>query len=333
MPDRPSRRALIVRGGWEGHAPVEATERFVPFLKEHGFSVQVSDSLDVYVDAELLEQTDLIVQCWTQGEITDAQVFGLSDAVRAGTGLAGWHGGIVDAFRWAPDYLHMTGGQFAAHPGKFVHYEVSVVPERAEHPIVAGLDPVGAFHRAVLVPDRRQHRRARHDLFSRRSPTPPGGRTSSRQPSGPGNGGSDACSCPRSVTVSRTWTSPRCGPSPNAGCSGPAARSRRPSERSRTRDGTSAARHRPLDGRARLGDRRRVRAGARGGRPRDLPRAGDHRQRQHRRRHRDATDGPAPGPARTPRHPGRARRGRSAHAPVAPRAHRSTRDGSHHRAW
>ena len=139
MPDRPSRRALIVRGGWEGHAPVEATERFVPFLKEHGFSVQVSDSLDVYVDAELLEQTDLIVQCWTQGEITDAQVFGLSDAVRAGTGLAGWHGGIVDAFRWAPDYLHMTGGQFAAHPGKFVHYEVSVVPERAEHPIVAGL--------------------------------------------------------------------------------------------------------------------------------------------------------------------------------------------------
>ena len=32
------RRALVVRGGWEGHQPAEATEMFVPFLREHGFA-------------------------------------------------------------------------------------------------------------------------------------------------------------------------------------------------------------------------------------------------------------------------------------------------------
>jgi hypothetical protein len=66
-------------------------------------------------------------------------VLGLSAAVNAGTGLAGWHGGIVDSFRGSPDYLHLTGGQWAAHPGGFVEYEVEVVPARKDHEIVAGL--------------------------------------------------------------------------------------------------------------------------------------------------------------------------------------------------
>lgn len=139
-PDASSRRALVVRGGWEGHVPVEATERFIPFLEQEGFTVSVSAELDVYVDADELARTDLVVQCFTQGTATDEQVTGLSNAVLAGTGLAGWHGGIVDSFRASPDYLHLIGGQWAAHPGGFVDYEVVVVPDRAEHPIVAGLD-------------------------------------------------------------------------------------------------------------------------------------------------------------------------------------------------
>lgn len=140
MQDSTSRRALVVRGGWEGHVPVEATERFIPFLESQGFEVEVREDLEVYTDADRLRETDLIVQCWTQGTATDEQVNGLSAAVRAGTGLAGWHGGIVDSFRASPDYLHLTGGQWAAHPGGFVEHEVVVVPERADHPIVAGLD-------------------------------------------------------------------------------------------------------------------------------------------------------------------------------------------------
>jgi type 1 glutamine amidotransferase len=54
--------------------------------------------------------------------------------------LAGWHGGIVDSFAKIPEYLHLTGGQFATHPGGFRTHSVSVVPERADHPIVVGLD-------------------------------------------------------------------------------------------------------------------------------------------------------------------------------------------------
>jgi type 1 glutamine amidotransferase len=135
-----TRNALIVRGGWEGHQPVEATERFIPFLKEHGFDVEVHDSPKVYADADKLAATDLVLQCFTQGVATDEQVLGLSAAVAGGTGLAGWHGGVCDSFRGSPDYLHLTGGQWAAHPGGFVEYEVVVVPDKADHEIVAGLD-------------------------------------------------------------------------------------------------------------------------------------------------------------------------------------------------
>ena len=134
------RRALVVRGGWEGHSPVEATERFIPFLEEQGFEVDVHDGPHAYDDRDALAATDLVVQCFTQGEATDQQVTQLADAVRAGTGLAGWHGGIVDSFRGSPDYLHLTGGQWAAHPGGFVDHEVEVVAERADHEIVAGLE-------------------------------------------------------------------------------------------------------------------------------------------------------------------------------------------------
>jgi uncharacterized protein len=136
-----TRQALIVRGGWEGHSPVEATDRFVPFLKEHGFAVEVHDTPEVYADADRLAGTDLVVQCYTQGVASDAAVLGLSAAVAAGTGLAGWHGGVVDSFRGSPDYLHLTGGQWAAHPGGFVPHQVDVVPDRADHELVAGLEP------------------------------------------------------------------------------------------------------------------------------------------------------------------------------------------------
>ena len=140
MLDSHTRRALVVRGGWEGHSPVEATERFMPFLRDHGFSVEVCEDLGVYDDAPAVAANDLVIQCWTQGEITEQQVENLSSAVRRGTGFAGWHGGIVDAFRAMPEYLQLTGGQFATHPGGIKDHDVQVVPERADHPIVAGLD-------------------------------------------------------------------------------------------------------------------------------------------------------------------------------------------------
>lgn len=128
-----TRRALVVRGGWEGHVPVEATELFIPFLRDNGFEVKVSETTESYLD---LAGTDLVLQCITMSEITAEQVKGLEAAVRAGTGLAGWHGGIVDSFRSNTDYNFMTGGQFVSHPGNAVDHRIEIV---SDHPIVEGL--------------------------------------------------------------------------------------------------------------------------------------------------------------------------------------------------
>ena len=137
------RRALVVRGGWEGHAPVATTELFLPALRAAGFDVEVAGDLDVYCDAELLAGTDLIVQCWSEGEgsaeLTKKQSAGLVGAVAAGTGFAGWHGGVLAAFR-DPDYLRMVGGLFLFHPPEFLTYRVRVAAEHADHPIMAGLE-------------------------------------------------------------------------------------------------------------------------------------------------------------------------------------------------
>jgi type 1 glutamine amidotransferase len=130
------RRALVVRGGWDGHAPLEAAELFVPFLREHDFDVVVEGALEAYADADLMAATDLVVQCWTMGDILADELRGLRAAVAAGTGFAGWHGGIIDSFRMATDYLQLVGAQFAAHPGDIVEHTISVT---SDHPIVAGV--------------------------------------------------------------------------------------------------------------------------------------------------------------------------------------------------
>jgi hypothetical protein len=143
------RRALVVRGGWAGHQPVEATDLFIPFLVEHGFAVEVHADPAAYADTAFLAGVDLIVQCVTMGSIRAEELAGLRAAVEAGTGLAGWHGGIVDSYRGEPDYLQLVGGQFAAHPGRppeertggagdnFVAHAVTIIDPT--HPITSGV--------------------------------------------------------------------------------------------------------------------------------------------------------------------------------------------------
>lgn len=138
--NKPNRHALIVRGGWEGHAPESAPDLFLPFLRESGFEITVSETLETYADTELMESVDLIVQCWTMGEILPEELRGLRNAVESGAGFAGWHGGIIDSFRIATDYLQMVGGQFAAHPRDLVDHTITIVPENSDHPIVSGLN-------------------------------------------------------------------------------------------------------------------------------------------------------------------------------------------------
>jgi type 1 glutamine amidotransferase len=141
-----TRTALVVRGGWEGHDPVGTTDLFVPALRDAGFDVQVESTLEVYADASTMSRTDLVVQSWTVGDILADEMHGLRVAVENGTGLAGWHGGLLDAFRNATDYQLLVGGQFVAHPDDMIDHEVAVRPERADHEIVAGLPPRLALH-------------------------------------------------------------------------------------------------------------------------------------------------------------------------------------------
>ena len=136
-------RALVLWGGYEGHEPQKAVEKFVPFLEESGFDVDVVNSLEVYADPTTMSSVGLIVQNWTTGDLTLDQFYGLSQAVRDGAGLVGWHGGLCDAFRHLPAYQFMTGGQWLAHPNtSYARYTIDIAADKADVSIVAG---IGSF--------------------------------------------------------------------------------------------------------------------------------------------------------------------------------------------
>lgn len=111
------RSALVVWGGWDGHEPQQVAEIFERELKNHGFTVEVSDTLDAFLDADKLKSHDLIVPIWTMGKITNEQLNPVLEAVKGGVGIAGCHGGMCDSFREATEWQWMTGGQWVAHPG------------------------------------------------------------------------------------------------------------------------------------------------------------------------------------------------------------------------
>ncbi|MDP2915121.1 MAG: ThuA domain-containing protein [Candidatus Aminicenantes bacterium] len=131
------KKALFVWGGWEGHEPKQCVDIFAPWLKDQGFDVEISNTLDSYLDAEKMRSLDLIVQVFTMANITPQQEKGLEDAVKSGVGMAGWHGGMADAFRSNVEYEFMVGGQWVAHPGGVIDYEVNVTNH--DDPITKGL--------------------------------------------------------------------------------------------------------------------------------------------------------------------------------------------------
>jgi type 1 glutamine amidotransferase len=132
------KRALINWGGWEGHEPEACAELFAGLLRREGFEVDVVSDLGVYTDEAYLRSRHLIVPVWTMSEITPEQEAGLLGAVRSGVGLAGWHGGMADAFRQNVAYQWMVGGQWVAHPGGIIPYRVTICDR--QDPITQGLN-------------------------------------------------------------------------------------------------------------------------------------------------------------------------------------------------
>ena len=137
-PTLEGKNVLFVWGGWPGHEPGKCRDLFVPWMESEGARVVVSDSLGVYTDSLLMDSMDLVVQVWTMGKIGRDQADGLLEAVRSGTGIAGWHGGLGDAFRNHTEYQFMVGGQWVAHPGGVIDYSVQVT--RSGDPVMRGLE-------------------------------------------------------------------------------------------------------------------------------------------------------------------------------------------------
>ncbi len=133
-----SKSVLIVYGGWDGHDPKQTSHLFAGLLEQAGLSVTLSQSLDSFLDADLMRSTDLVVPVYTMSSISREQEAGLLDAVRErGVNVGGWHGGMADAFRNNTEYQFMVGGQWVAHPGTIIDYRVNVTAP--DHAITAGI--------------------------------------------------------------------------------------------------------------------------------------------------------------------------------------------------
>lgn len=125
------RKILFTHGGWDGHEPDKYVEWLTPWMKDAGAEVILSDTLDPYTDESLMKSIDLVIQIFTMSQISNEQQAGLLKAVREnGTGIAGWHGGLCDAFRNNPPYQYMTGGQWVEHPGGVIDYTVEITNHR-----------------------------------------------------------------------------------------------------------------------------------------------------------------------------------------------------------
>ena len=136
-PSLKGKKILFVWGGWDGHEPKQSIDIFATWMRSEGADVTVSATLDAYLDTSLMNSLDLVVQIWTMGKITNEQEAGLLNAVKNGTGLAGWHGGTGDSFRENVNYQFMVGGQWVAHPGGVIDYRVNIKDHK--DPVTAGL--------------------------------------------------------------------------------------------------------------------------------------------------------------------------------------------------
>jgi type 1 glutamine amidotransferase len=132
-------KALITWGGWPGHEPDLVADIFRRMLEGEGMEVTVTDSLDPFDDAEGLRALDLIVPVWTMSELSRERATNVSEAVARGTGIAGCHGGMCDAFRGSPLWQFITGANWVAHPGgDGLRYQVTITDR--EHELTQGIE-------------------------------------------------------------------------------------------------------------------------------------------------------------------------------------------------
>lgn len=136
-------KVLYLYGGWPGHFPYDVAKWAMGVMEgDLGFEVETTQ------DPHLLERDligyDLLVVGWTQAttteDLTDRAEARLTEAVRSGTGLAGWHG-MTASFRSSLPFSFIAGASFIEHPGGEgidVPYDVRIVDR--EHPVTQGVE-------------------------------------------------------------------------------------------------------------------------------------------------------------------------------------------------
>lgn len=130
-------KALITWGGWDGHQPEQVADLFKDILAASGIDVTVTNSLDCFDDVDLLKSYDLLVPVWTMSSLSRDRSNNAAEAIAHGTGLAGCHGGMCDAFRDSPLWQFMTGANWVAHPGgDGVKHRVRIT---SDDPLVSGI--------------------------------------------------------------------------------------------------------------------------------------------------------------------------------------------------
>lgn len=132
------KNVLIVYGGWKGHQPEVFTKKIASWLENQKANVTLSESTASYLEKELMQSLDLVIQHITMSKMSNRESKGLRDAIARGVGLAGCHGGLGDSFRNDTEYQYMVGGQFVKHPGGQIDYKVTI--SNTSDPVTAGIN-------------------------------------------------------------------------------------------------------------------------------------------------------------------------------------------------
>jgi type 1 glutamine amidotransferase len=119
-----SKKALVVWGGMALHTPERSAHVVRELLEAEGFAVTVSDDYEA-LGAENVGSNDLVVPLITDG-VAPETIGNLVTAVRAGTGLAGFHMGLATTFRASVPFRYMAGVYWVQHPGNIITYRVDV---------------------------------------------------------------------------------------------------------------------------------------------------------------------------------------------------------------
>ena len=130
-----NKKALVVWGGMELHTPERGAHVVRELLEAEGFAVTVTGDYEA-LGADDVGSNDLVVPVITDGTLAPEKMARLIEAVRAGTGLAGYHMGLATSFRSSVPFRYAASCYWVQHPGNIITYRVDV----RDHPLMAGIE-------------------------------------------------------------------------------------------------------------------------------------------------------------------------------------------------